>query len=153
MWKNETYDQPHHFPAFKRPGTYEVEVTSEYSSATDELDIEADFAEPDFDRADVSRDTFFPRVNDGHRDRVVARWRTNRGLFGSIAVVNTVGATVATWPERSWKGDQQQAWDGRDEVGRALPTGRYRIRLTARDADGRTVTRTLPVTIGRGSGR
>lgn len=36
-------------------------------------------------------------------------------------------------------GDLEQAWDGRDDAGVRLPTGDYKIQLTAADKDGKSV--------------
>jgi hypothetical protein len=68
----------------------------------------------------------------------------------TIEVLNVAGRVVAV--ERAGDlpaGHQRVAWDGRGSGGVPVPTGRYLIRITARDAGGARATALAPMSLTR----
>ncbi|MDX6548708.1 MAG: hypothetical protein QOG33_2258 [Gaiellales bacterium] len=66
----------------------------------------------------------------------------------SLAIVNTGGSVVRRLqPETAHpKGDVSLVWDGRDDAGRVVPDGQYRLRVTLA-SDGRNVTIPDPIRV------
>jgi len=54
--------------------------------------------------------------------------RSNRPTNGTLRIVNVVGQNVATWPITA-ANVTSLTWNGRDNSGRLVPTGRYFLRL------------------------
>jgi hypothetical protein len=91
----------------------------------------------------IGGDVFSPN-GDGRRDRVRFALRLKKADHVTLAIVNTKGDVVRTvLSDRAVKayttiGQPGVPWDGRDDAGRMVPDGRYRLRITLRD-QGRSV--------------
>ncbi len=61
------------------------------------------------------------------------RWRQAEAGQATLAIFDTAGRRLRTLAERRFAvGEQEVRWDGRDDLGRALPSGIYMARLVTR---------------------
>jgi hypothetical protein len=94
--------------------------------------------------------TFYPLVHDGYRDTTTTSFHLSRSAIVTARVLNSSGRTVVTRAvsyqplaagARSW------AWNGRDNDGRRVAAGTYRIRLTGEDSTAHVATVTSTATL------
>ncbi|MBK5111318.1 MAG: hypothetical protein JJE10_08150 [Thermoleophilia bacterium] len=87
---------------------------------------------------DAGPATAFSPNGDCRHDRMVIRFRTTKSDVADVEIV-----TVDGMPVRSLAGDRffkryrehKLVWDGRTELGRIPPTGRYGVRVTMEELD------------------
>jgi flagellar basal-body rod modification protein FlgD len=63
----------------------------------------------------------------------------------TLKIVNAAGRIVFETPGSTSAGAQAFAWNGKDAQGAALPEGRYRLQVEARDASGESVASRIRV--------
>ena len=100
-----------------------------------------------FSNLSISATSFYPRVVDGYRDTVVTRWGSNRVADTTVSILNSRGTVVRRAAYSAIAaGSHMWTWNGRTSAGTAVPTGAYRVRISA-TADGVTRTFTKAVTV------
>jgi hypothetical protein len=100
----------------------------------------------------VSRRSFYPLRRDGFRDKVTFSFLTNLSAAVTVSVRTPSGkvvrrkslGTLAGGERHSWK------WGGRNDRGKLVDTGRYRVRIRARRGDQRVKGRGVEVRVRTG---
>ena len=65
----------------------------------------------------------------------------------TVQVMNASGLPVRTWKGTDQPaGTQTTTWDGKDDLGKTLPTGQYTFTVTAKDAAGAAVSASTQMT-------
>ena len=65
----------------------------------------------------------------------------------TVQILNASGLPVRTWKGTDQPaGAQSTTWDGKDDLGKTLPTGQYSFAVTAKAADGTAVSATTQMT-------
>lgn len=127
------------------------------STATGEHTVSFTVAAPRPEVRDaVARpDTFYPTVRDGYRDRTNIVFGSRLDSDVTVKIVSrATGRTVRSFERngRAW-GDYYQrrdiAWNGKNESGRVVSTGRYTAVITS-SLGGQSTTARVPVRVASG---
>jgi hypothetical protein len=92
--------------------------------------------DPLLDRARVTRD--FSPNDDGRRDVAYVRFRLTRDDRATVEIVDDAGQPVRTLARDKPLRDYRYwvfTWNGRNEAGRLMPAGTYRLRVLLLDQD------------------
>ena len=121
-------------------------VIEGWDEAWNELPSSAFDVSSEYERLDLYAslpfDTFYPFVDDGYRDGMKLRYAVSMPSTLTLRITNPAGKTVRAWTwHRTTSAIGTLTWNGRDEAGRPVPAGDYRLRLSAID-DERQRTRT-----------
>lgn len=61
----------------------------------------------------------------------------------TLRVLDSSGRLVATAAGQTTRGDKTFTWDGKDQSGRPVPAGEYRLEVNASAADGQTINASI----------
>lgn len=108
--------------------------------------VEAPEPLPVIDTFTVTPQVIYPTVQDGYKDSAVIDWMAdNLDNRGRVDIINAAGLVVATQAGSTGYWD----WSGRTANGGRVKPGRYRVRLTLRNAQNKVVWAVKPLTVRR----